>query len=127
MTATDDLVERYVAVWSEKDDDARGKMVAGLWAENAVHVIGSREVNGRADIEAHVTDSYRDLVEQKGFAFELNGDVAAHHDAVTFEVQMAPSSGGPVVWIGRMFLLLDASGRIRRDYQFGQYLATSGG
>jgi hypothetical protein len=123
MTTTDELVGRYVAVWSEKDDDTRGEMVAELWADDAVHVIGSREVKGHADIEARVGDSYRDLVEEKGFAFELNGDVAAHHDAVTFEIHMAPSNGGPVVWVGRMFLLLDVAGRIRRDYQFGRYVA----
>jgi hypothetical protein len=124
MTAIDDLVGRYIAVWSEKDDDTRAGMVAELWADDAVHVLESREVHGHAAIEVRIADAYRDLVEEKGFAFAMNGCVAAHHDAVTFEIEMTPASGGPVAWIGRMVLLLDDAGRIRRDYQFGRFVST---
>lgn len=119
MTAIDDLVGRYVAVWSEKDEGARAGMVAELWADDAVHVIESREVHGHEAIGQRITDAYRSLVEEQGFAFDQVGNVGAHHDAVTFEIHMVPAGGGPVAWVGRMVLLLDDDGRICRDYQFG--------
>lgn len=91
MTAIDDLVGRYVAVWSEKDEGARAGMVAELWADDAVHVIESREVHGHEAIGQRITDAYRSLVEEQGFAFDQVGNVGAHHDAVTFEIHMVPA------------------------------------
>ena len=97
-TATEDLVDRYVAVWSEPDDEARRGQVATLWADGAVHVLESRVVEGHAAIAERVTGAYRNLVDQGGFVFTLAGGmpagIQAHNDAVTFDVTMAPAAGG---------------------------------
>jgi hypothetical protein len=125
-TATEDLVDRYVAVWSEPDDEARRGQIVTLWAEGAVHVLESRVVEGHPAITERVAGAYRSLVDEGGFAFTLAGGmpdgIRAHNDAVTFDVTMAPAAGGAPVWSGRMVLLLGPDGRIRRDYQFGRNL-----
>ncbi len=123
MHSIDDLVTRYVAVWSEPDDAARRDQVAALWGEDATHVLEARQMRGHAEIAERVAAAYCDLVADKGFAFTLAhgfDGVQAHHDAVTFDVTMAPAGGGAVAWIGRMVLLLGSDGRIRCDYQFGR-------
>ena len=127
MTSTDDLVAEYVAVWNEPDPATRRASVAALWRDDAVQVLASREVEGHLAIEERIAAAHRDLVLDKGFTFTLAGGlpdgVQAHHDAITFDVDMAPAVGGAVAWIGRVVLLLDREGRIRRDYQFGRNLA----
>ena len=123
MTELDEMVARYVAVWNEPDQDLRREQVASLWADDAMHVLQSRKMQGHAEIEERVAAAHRDLVADKGFAFALVGGadgIQAHHDAVTFDVMMAPAAGGDVAWIGRMILLLGDDGRIRCDYQFGR-------
>lgn len=126
MPTTEELVARYTAVWNEPDARARREHVIALWRADAVHVLQSRLVDGHAAIEARITAAYEDLVAIKGFAFSVAGGVPdgvqAHHDAVCFDVEMTPVLGGAVAWIGRVVLLLDDAGRIRRDYQFGRFL-----
>lgn len=121
------VVNQYVAVWNEPSADARKRSVAQLWRSDAVHVLQSREVTGHAAIEARITTAYDDLCVTKGFAFSLAGGadegIQSHHDAVTFDVNMTPNSGGAIAWIGRIVLLLDDEGKIRRDYQFRRFIA----
>jgi uncharacterized protein len=121
------VVNQYVAVWNEPSAEARKRSVAQLWRSDAEHVLQSREVTGHAAIEARVTSAYDDLCVAKGFAFSLAGGadegIQSHHDAVTFDVNMTPHSGDAIAWIGRIILLLDDKGKIRRDYQFGRFVA----
>jgi hypothetical protein len=50
--------------------------------------------------------------------FRSLGSAQAHHDGVRIRWEMAPATGGGAVSDGVQFLLLDADGRVRSDYQF---------
>jgi hypothetical protein len=127
MTATateelSELADRYLKVWNEPDPRARAALVAELWAEEAVELTDQDEYHGRLALEERVAAAYRQFVEGGEFVFRLEGQPAAHHDAVTLGVAMIPTAGGLPVWIGTAFLFLDDRGRIEREYQFGRYL-----
>src|SRR5258708_37682117 len=51
MNATQDLVERYVAVWNETDADARRAAIARLWRPDGAHFGKERETKGHAGLE----------------------------------------------------------------------------
>lgn len=114
-----DLAERYTAVWNEPDRRVRRQMIAALWAEDAVEFTESREHRGHDALEARVTDAHEQFVQQGGFVFRTAGDAVGHHDAIRFTTYMVPAAGGEVAWTGAIFVQLDADGRIRHDYQFG--------
>lgn len=128
MTATPDFdtfVSRYTAVWNEPDSVLRRKVIGELWTEDGVEYTDTSEYRGHDAIENRVTGAYEQFVAAGGFTFVAAGDVAWHHDAVTFATHMVPSAGGVPVWSGVVFALLDDEGRIRRDYQFtGQEAGT---
>ena len=44
---------------------------------------------------------------------------------MTFSWEMRPAGGGPVAARGFHFFVLDADGRIRRDYQFAEPLPSA--
>jgi hypothetical protein len=110
------LVERYLAVWNESDSSARRRQVVELWEEDGAHVLPSAEIRGHAAIEAEIVRTY-DAAIAKGFIFTAD-DVEGHHDVVRFDWAMRPSADGPAAATGSTLIVLDADGRIRRDYQF---------
>lgn len=113
------LAERYTAVWNEPDPVVRRRLVGGLWAEDGVELTELAEHRGHDALEARITDAHEQFVRQGGFVFRAAGDAVGHHDAIRFTTYMVPAGGGEVAWTGSVFVQLDADGRIRRDYQFG--------
>lgn len=117
MADIDDLMDRYQAVWNEKDAENRHTLVTELWAEDGAYVNGSEEHKGHAAIEQAVLRAYEDFV-SKGFVFRLASAVSAHHAGVTFTWDMVPTGGDEVAAIADEFLVLDDAGHIKLDYQF---------
>lgn len=113
-----DLVDRYIAVWHEPDDDLRRQRIAQLWAENGVQFTNSREIRGYEAFEARVKTAHAEFVQTGGFLFRRSGEVNGHHHALMFRWEMVPAQGGEPAAIGAIFLLLGDDGRIRCDYQF---------
>ncbi|MEV6795319.1 nuclear transport factor 2 family protein [Streptomyces sp. NPDC051320] len=124
MVDTEKLMERYSAVWNERDAQQRHDLAVELWAEDGVYVTGANEHRGNAAIEAAVTTAYNDFLSQ-GFTFRLAGDVAAHHQGVKFVWHMTPEGSDEAVAIGHEFLLIGENGRITHDYQFMELLPGS--
>jgi hypothetical protein len=118
MTTTDELAARYVAVWNEPDTAARDASVAALWSADARAYTSANEYLGVDAITGRVTAAYEKFVAGQGCVFEAPGPAQAHHDGVRIRWEMAPAAGGDAVAGGVQFLLLDADGRIRFDYQF---------
>jgi len=110
------VAERYLAVWGESDAELRRKAVAELWAVDGEELVEDARFSGHAELTARVAEAYQEFVVGRGFAVTSAGDVAGHHDLVTFTVQLT-AGAGEVVWAARAVLLLDTDGRIRRDYQ----------
>jgi hypothetical protein len=135
MPAPDDFVERYVAMWNEPDASARRASVHELWAEDGIHVlrppqelldaavtIGFRnpvlEARGHAELEHRVTRAHDEFVAPGEFRFRAREDVMRLGDVVKFGWEMARAHDNEVVAAGLEFVILDARGRIRADYQF---------
>jgi ketosteroid isomerase-like protein len=114
-----DFVDRYTAVWNEPDADVRRRMIAALWAEDGTEFTESAQHRGHAALEARITDAHEHFVQQGGFVFRAAGDAVGHHNAIRFTTFMVPATGGKTAWTGSIFAELDADGRIRHDYQFG--------
>jgi hypothetical protein len=110
------LVERYLGVWNESDSDVRCRQIVQLWAEEGAHVLPSSEMRGREAIEAEIGRTY-DAAGARGFVFSAH-NVEGHHEAIRFDWEMRPSTGGPAAATGSTLILLDDVERIRRDYQF---------
>ena len=129
------LVERYVAMWNEDDPGARSAAVQELWAQDGAHALqppeemldeatrigfvnAVLEARGHHALEARVTRAHEEFVASGEFEFRPRGDAMQIGDAVKFGWEMVPATGGDAVATGLEFLLLDAQGRIRCDYQF---------
>lgn len=112
------LAENYVALWNEPDPQRRRIALAALWADDAIHRTPSMEAQGHAAIEARLLGAYERWVRDRACEFVLIGEASGHHDAVRFQWAMRRKQDGATLSIGSDLLLIDASGRIRLDYQF---------
>src|SRR5690349_6709999 len=110
----EELVRRYVAVWSEPDPAARRAAVAALWVEGGTEFVAGARYRGPAELAERVGHAYDTFVGSGAYTVTSAGDLAVHGDIVTFTVQLA--AGDEVAWAARVFLLLDGD-RIREDYQ----------
>ncbi|WP_345433724.1 nuclear transport factor 2 family protein [Actinoallomurus vinaceus] len=118
-TSTIDLeqiVGRYVAVWSEPDPESRRSAIADLWAPDGVEFIEGVQFRGYEELNARITEAYRQFVESGEYDVTSADDVTVHRDIVTFTVQLIPQGGGEAAWTARVFLILDEDGLIRQDY-----------
>jgi hypothetical protein len=134
VSFTDDLCDRYVAVWSERDPERRRAMVTELWAPDGEHVLlppqevrdlaadlkmsPAFEVRGHRELEARVTDTYERFIAPGEYQFQRRDDAERLRDAIKFRWEMVSTQDGSVAGVGLEFLLTDAEGRIRTDYQF---------
>ncbi|MFE2297559.1 hypothetical protein ACFXAW_05120 [Streptomyces sp. NPDC059445] len=137
MSAIDaqDLIERYIGVWSEADPRIRRETVRELWAEDGVHVLrppaemhdsavslgfgtAVLEARGHDELHARVTRAYEEFVAPGTYVFRIGESARRLHDAVTFRWESFHTGEGRVTGGGLEFLLLDEEGRIKADYQF---------
>jgi hypothetical protein len=134
MNPTNELCDRYVAVWNQADPDRRRTLVDGLWAADAEHVLvppqdvrtaaaelnlsAVFEVRGHRELEARVTEAHARFVASGDYAFRRRDDAQRLRDVVKFTWEMVATADGSVAGAGLEFLVVDAEGRIRRDYQF---------
>jgi uncharacterized protein len=114
MTDIEKLADRYVQIWNDPDRAA----LAELWAPDGVEYTDENRYRGHDELERRITGAYDELVAGQGFRFHRDGPVVGHDGMVTFRATMVPTGGGAVAWNAQMVLLLDADGRIERDYQF---------
>jgi hypothetical protein len=118
MHEAQELADRYVAAWNETDTTRRRSAIAALWTSTGEHYVGTREVRGYDALEARIASSHEKNVRGCGNRFRAVKDARTLHNAVTFHWEMLPSDRDEVLATGLEFLLLDAEGRIRIDYQF---------
>ena len=114
------IVARYVAVWSEPDAGRRRNAIADLWALDGVEIVETRQFRGHEELAARVTEAYEMFVGSGTFTVTLADDpydVTGHHDVITCTVQLTAPTGD-VAWAARVFLMLGEDGLIERDYQF---------
>jgi len=113
------LAQRYVAVWSEPDAQARRRRIAELWAPDGSHVAQSAARNGHGAIEAEAQEAF-DAYAAKGLEFSFAGSSQAHHNVARVAWRLRATAGGEPGQAGSSLLILDDRGRIRFDYPFDE-------
>jgi len=113
---TTEIVDRYVAVWSEPDARARRTAVTALWAADGAEFVEGAVHRGHDALEERIAEAYQAFVAGQGYSVTAAADTARHDDIVTLTIQLTTPTGH-LAWAARVFLLLDAHGLIREDYQ----------
>jgi len=115
MTKAADVVDRYMAVWSVPDADARRAAVAGLWAADGTEFLEGKQFRGHDELTARVARAYEAFVATGKYAITFADDVAWHGDIVTFTAQLTAPSG-EIEWSARVFLVVDSDYLVQEDY-----------
>jgi hypothetical protein len=118
IMSNNEIVERYMTLWNEEDDNTRRELIEQLWVEDGVQLLSSHEYRGYDELEERVTDAHKQFVKAGGYIFRRAGEVQEHHGAIKLDWEMVPAGGGEVAGTGTVFLLLSEDGRIHTDYQF---------
>lgn len=118
------IVDRYVALWNEDDDEARRAAVEELYTEDAEYVMFNLDpFVGRDAIFKQISVAHR-IYAPRGFVFVSSHNAVGHHNLVRFNWVMVDSATGEADMIGNDVFVLDDSGRIRADYQFHDKLSS---
>jgi hypothetical protein len=135
MLDPNEIVERYVELWNEPDADVRRAAISELWTDDCAHILQAPqdireraatvgfdfptlETHGHEALEVRVTRAHEEFVAPGEYVFRSAGDAVRVGDAVKFRWEMVTADGGARAGAGLEFLILDARGRIRSDYQF---------
>src|SRR5262249_48391598 len=93
MSNFTDLVDRYIAIWNEVDDELRRALIARTWTEDSTYLDPLMRGEGRGGID----DMIRGVQAQfPGLLFRRTSDVDAHNDPVRFAWDLGPE-GGPAL------------------------------
>ncbi|MER6565546.1 nuclear transport factor 2 family protein [Streptomyces sp. NPDC001093] len=120
VTDVDQIVRRYVAVWSEPDAAARKRAVTELWAPDGVEFVEGTQFRGHERLVERVTEAHGLFVASGEYHVTHDDHVTVHEDVAMFTTQLTYATGpraGEVAWAARVFLVLDDDGRILQDYQ----------
>jgi hypothetical protein len=135
MTSTNELIERYVAMWNEPDATARRQSVRDVWAPTGRQVLAppkdildiarplgfpspTLEVAGHDDLEFRVTRAHEEFVAPGDYLFRTRPNAGRLRDVVLLGWDMVATATGDAVGGGTDVLLLDPDDRILVDYQF---------
>lgn len=111
-----EIVERYVAAWSEPDPGSRRAAIAGLWSPDGAEFVEGAQFRGHEELGTRIAGAYEEFVASGRYSVTAADDVTCHGDIVTFTIQLS-APDGQVGWAARVFLLLDAGAAIEADYQ----------
>jgi hypothetical protein len=106
-----DLADRYVAVWNERDPEKRRRQIADLWIPQE-HYVESQKAIGYEELGRRVRESHNEFVREAGDRFRDERDV------VTFYWEMLPADGNSVLGKGLEFVGVSDAGKLISDYQF---------
>jgi hypothetical protein len=110
MTDIDALINRYIAIWNERDPHRRRELIAQTWTEDATYVDPMLTGSGHEGIDAMIGGAQQQF---PGHRFELAGAPDAHHDRVRFTWHLKPDAGDDAVAIGSDFGVVADDGRLR--------------
>lgn len=109
-----DVVERYLAVWNEPDQERRRALIAQTWAEDASYQDPIVHGDGHAGIDTLVQSVQQQF---PGFRFRLLGAPDGHHHYLRFAWELGPADG-PAPVAGSDIAVLAADGRLERVIGF---------
>ena len=93
MSNFTDIVDRYIAIWNEADDELRRELIARTWTDDSTYLDPLMRGEGHGGID----DMIRGVQAQfPGLLFRRTSDVDAHNDRVRFAWELGPE-GGPAL------------------------------
>src|SRR5215813_15569810 len=81
MSNLTDLVDRYIAIWNETDEERRRNMIARTWTEDSTYLDPLMRGEGRIGIDAMIRGVQAQF---PGLLFRKTSEVDAHNDRVRF-------------------------------------------
>jgi hypothetical protein len=93
MSNFTDLVDRYIAIWNETDDERRRDLIARTWTEDSTYLDPLMRGESRSGIDAMIRGVQAQF---PGLLFRRTSDVDAHNDHVRFAWELGPE-GGPAL------------------------------
>ena len=112
------FVDRYVAVWNERDPAKRRQQIAALWVDEGEHYVESAKFVGLEALERRVEHAHNEFVRDGGNRFRAVPGARREGDVVTFYWEMLPGNGETVLGKGLEFMIVTERGQIIQDYQF---------
>ncbi|MBV9791249.1 MAG: nuclear transport factor 2 family protein [Chloroflexi bacterium] len=109
MSQSSELIDRYFAVWNERDTARRRDLIAQTWAEDASYLDPLMQGQSHAGIDSMVQGVQQQFA---GHHFRQLGAVDAHNDRLRFSWELI-SDDGPVVVAGTDFGVVAADGRLQ--------------
>jgi ketosteroid isomerase-like protein len=115
-TATQDttLVSRYLAAWNETDPDARRRIIADVFSDDARYVDPLADVTGHDGIAAVIAGAQAQF---PGLRFTPGEVLDTHHDIARFTWHLGSGDGEPFV-VGFDVAQLAEDGRLRAVHGF---------
>ncbi|MFL6139500.1 MAG: nuclear transport factor 2 family protein [Frankiaceae bacterium] len=120
MAANDNynqLVDRYIACWNERDPEIRSKLVEEVWADDCTYYNRLFVAQGRELMDFVIGRAHEEYY-AKGFSFRSQSNAYGHHGGMQFNWVMISTATGEVDTWGYDFVMLNDEGKIRLDYQF---------
>lgn len=105
-----DIVERYTALWNERDAARRRVLIAQAWTEDASYRDPMSHAQGHKEIEVLVQEVQQQF---PGYRFRQIGAVDGHHFYVRFSWELGPADG-PAPIAGSDVVILAADGRLEQ-------------
>ena len=90
---SEQIVERYFAVWNEGDAARRRELIAATWTEDASYGDPLMRGDGHEGIDTMVAGVHGQF---PGFRFRRSGEVDAFADRVRFGWELGPADGPAV-------------------------------
>lgn len=110
MTNTDDLIDRYIAIWNEQDGPSRRALIERTWSGDARYVDPMQSGDGRDGIDTMIA-----AVQGKfpGYRFRRAGAADGHNGHVRFGWDLVGPDGGAAVVGGTDFATISGDGRLQ--------------
>jgi hypothetical protein len=109
MTEVATVVDDYIAIWNEGDDERRREIIARTYADDATYVDPLLQGDGPDGINAMIAGAQEQF---PGHRIELTAGPDVHHDRVRFAWRMLDPNGATAI-AGVDFATLTDDGRLR--------------
>ena len=110
-----EIVDRYIAVWNEKDAQRRRELVDALWAQDGRYTDPLADARGREEIAGLIGAVQQQFPD---FVFTLGGPVDTHHGQARFTWHLGPDEAPEPAVVGFDVAVLDGDGHIGSVYGF---------
>jgi hypothetical protein len=104
-----EIVDRYIAAWNEKDAQRRRELVDALWARDGRYTDPLADASGPEEIAGLIGAVQQQFPD---FVFTLGGRVDTHHGQARFTWHLGPDGAPEPVVVGFDVAVLDGDGHI---------------